>query len=59
MWSSNFVVEVTMKFGVLLPVTMNEARKSPRNPASCSILKGVVDATKNIEEKNEPYYTLL
>ena len=51
MWSSNFVVEVTMKFGVVLLVTMNEARKNPRNPASCQILKGVVDAIKNIEKE--------
>ena len=43
MWSSN-LVEVAMKFGVLLAVPRNETRKNPRNPASCSVLIGAFDA---------------
>ena len=31
----NFLVEVVAKFGVLLAIMRNEARKSPRNVASC------------------------
>ena len=48
MWSSNFLVEVTVGFGVLLAVVRNEARKSPRNPASRSVLKGAFDAKKHL-----------
>ena len=46
MWSSKFLVEVVMKFGVLLAVARNETRKNPRNPASCSIPIGAFDANK-------------
>ena len=65
MWSSNFLVEVTMKFGVLLVVPRNEARKSPRNPASCSTLTCAFDTKTLIEKKNrwfknfEAIFTLL
>ena len=37
-WSSHFLVEFAMKFGVLLAVLMSEARRNPIKPASCSIL---------------------
>ena len=37
-WSSNFLVEVGMKLGVLLAVPRSEVRKSPRALASCSDL---------------------
>ena len=46
------LVEVAVKFGVLLVVSRNEARKSLRNPASCSILIGAFDARKFIEKEN-------
>ena len=49
MWSSNFLVGVAMKFGVLLAVLRDEARKNPRSPASYSVLIGAFDATKIIE----------
>ena len=52
MWSSTFLVEVTMKFGVLLVVPRNEARKNPINPASCSTLTCVFDAKAFIEKEN-------
>ena len=52
MWSSNSLVEVAMKFGVLLAVPRNEARKSPRNPASCSTLTCAFDAKTLIKKKN-------
>ena len=41
MWSSNLLVESTVKFGVLMAVPRNGARKSLRNPASCLVLTGV------------------
>ena len=46
MWSSNFLVEVAVKFGALLAVPRNEARKSPRNHARCLVLTGAFDAKK-------------
>ena len=53
MWSSNFLVEVAVKFGVLLAVPRNEARKSMRNPTSCLVLTCAFDAKKFIEKENE------
>ena len=68
MWSSDFLVEVTVRFGVLLAIVRNEARKSPRNPASRSVLKGAFDAKKHLLKNKmhgsiflrwyEPYCTL-
>ena len=49
MWSSNLLVEVAMKFGVLLALPRNEVRKSPRNLASCYVLTCASDANKFIE----------
>ena len=37
MWSSNFLIEVAMKVGVLLAVLRNEVRKNPKNCASCLV----------------------
>ena len=51
-WSSNFSVEIAVKFGVLMAVLRNEARKSPRNPSSCSKLTCVFDGENNNEKKN-------
>ena len=52
-WSSNSLVEVVVKFGVLLATPRNEARKSPRNLASYLVLTGAFNAnTKNIEKGN-------
>ena len=48
MWSSNFIIEVEVKFGVLLAIPRNEARKNPRNHASCSSLTGAFDAKKKL-----------
>ena len=55
MWSSNFVVEVVVKFGVLLAIPRNE-----RNLASCSVLTCAFCAKLFIERDNGhvPYYTL-
>ena len=47
MWSSNFLVEVAVKFGVLLAVGRNEARKNPINPTSCLVLTCAFDAKKH------------
>ena len=52
MWSSNFSVEVAVKFGVLLVVLRNETRKNPSNLASCSVLTCAFDAKKIIEKEN-------
>ena len=52
MWSSKFLVEVAVKFGVLLAVARNEAQKSPRNPANSLVLTCVSDARKIIEKEN-------
>ena len=41
MWSSNFSVDVAVKFGVLLGVPRNEARKNSKKPTSCPIMTGV------------------
>ena len=49
MWSSNLLVEVATKFGVLLAIQRNEARKNPRNPTSCLVLTGSFDAKRIIE----------
>ena len=54
MWSSNFLVEVAMKCGVLLAIPRNEARKSPRKPTSCSKLMGAFD-TKNNNKNIQNY----
>ena len=51
MWSSNFLVEAAMKSGVLLALLKNEARKSPRNLASCWVLTGVFDAKKILRRR--------
>ena len=51
MWSSNFLVEVTMKFGVSLAIPWNGVRKSQRNLASCSVLTGTFNAKKLIERE--------
>ena len=51
MWSSNFLVEVAMKFGVLLAVLWNEARKSPRNCKLFGIYLHVLSMPKNCIEK--------
>ena len=50
MWSSNFLVEAAVKFGVLLVVPRNEA--SPRNPASCLVPTCVFNAKKEKRKKN-------
>ena len=55
MWSSNLLVEVAVKFGLLLAVPRNEARKSPRNPSSCSVMIGELDAKKFIKKENEQF----
>ena len=49
-----FLVEVVMKFGVLLIVPRNEARKNHRILASCSILTCAFNAKIYIyiEKKN-------
>ena len=44
MWTSKFLVEVAVKFGVLLDILTNEVRKSPRNHVSCSISKCAFNA---------------
>ena len=69
MWSSKFLVEVAVKFGVLLDIPTNEVRKSPRNHVSCSILKCAFNAKNIYIEKGMdgsiflrwfvPYYTPL
>ena len=46
MWSSIFLVEVDVKFGMSLAVPKNGARKNPRNPASCLVLMSACDAKK-------------
>ena len=46
MWSSNFLVEVAVNFGVLLIVPRNESRKSPRHPACYSVHIGAFTTTK-------------
>ena len=53
MWSSNILVEVTVKFGVLLDVPRNEARKNPQkiNPTSCSAPTCVIDAKQFTEKR--------
>ena len=43
-----FIVEVAMKFGVLLAILRNEAKKIPRNLASCLVLTCVFDTKKFI-----------
>ena len=53
MWSSNFLVEAVVKFGVLLAAPRNEARKNPRNLASCPVLTNAFDAKKRKKEKQE------
>ena len=52
MWSLNFLVEVAVKFGVLLTVPRNKARRIPRNPTSCTVLASAIDAQKIIQTKN-------
>ena len=52
MWSSNFLVGVTVKSGMLLAILRNEARKSPRNPTSCLVLTSAFNAKKIIEKVN-------
>ena len=52
MWSSNFSVEVVVKFRVLLAVPRNEARKSLRMPASCLVLTCAFDAKMLIEKES-------
>ena len=52
MWSPNFLIEVTVKFRVLLAIPRNKARKSLRNPTSCPILRCAFDAKKSIEKEN-------
>ena len=47
-----FLTEVVVKFGVLLDVPRNEARKNLRNLASCSVLTSDFDAKKNNEKDN-------
>ena len=47
-----FLTEVVVKFGVLLDVPRNEARKNLRNLASCSVLTSNFDAKKNNEKDN-------
>ena len=49
--SSNFLVEAAAKFGVLLATPRNEARKFPRNHASCTVLTSAFDAKTIIEKK--------
>ena len=46
MWSLNFLVEVAMKFGLLLAVLKNKARKSLKDSGSCSILTCAFNAQK-------------
>ena len=41
-----FIVEVAMKFGVLLAILRHEAKKIPRNLASCLVLTCVFDTKK-------------
>ena len=52
MWSSNFLLEVAVKFGVLLDAPRNEARKNSRDLASYLVLKVAFDAKRIIEKKN-------
>ena len=50
-WSSNFLVEIPVKFGVLLAVPRNEARKSPRNYASCAVSTCAFDAKTLLKKR--------
>ena len=52
MWSSNFLVEVAVKVGVLLAVPRCEARKNPRNLASCSTLTYTFNAKTFTRKEN-------
>ena len=47
----NFLVEVDVKFGVMLGVSRNEARKNPINLSSGSVLIGSFDAQKKEKKK--------
>ena len=51
MWCSNFLDEVAVTFGVLLASPRIEARKSPRNLASCSTLTCAFDAKKILNKR--------
>ena len=51
MWGSYVLVEVVVKFGVLLVVLRNEVRKNSRNPTSCSVLTSAFNAKKQFIEK--------
>ena len=51
MWSLNFLVEVDVKFGVLLATPRNGARKNLRNLASCLLLTCASDAKNKLLKK--------
>ena len=51
MWSSYFLVEVAVKFGVLLAVLRNEVRKRMKNTTSCSVQTCAFDAKKILEKR--------
>ena len=65
MWNLNFLPVVTVKFGVLMAILRNEARKSRRNLPSFSVVTCAFQAKKIIEKMNghikkfEVIYTLL
>ena len=53
MWSSYFLVEVAVKFGVLLAVPRNEARKKPEKPCKlCGIDMSFCCKKKLLKKKN-------
>ena len=47
----NFLVEVDVKFGAMLGVLRNEARKNPINLSSGSVLIGSFDAQKKEKKR--------
>ena len=49
----NFLVEVDVKFGVMLGVSRNEVRKNPINLSSGSVLIGSFDAQKKEKKKKD------
>ena len=52
MWSLNFLVIVAVKFGVLLVVPMNEARKKPEKPYKLFNIDKCFQCKKIIEKEN-------
>ena len=53
MWSLNFLIEVAVKFGVLLAVSRNEVEKKPKKPCKLFSSDMCFQSIKNIEKENE------